>query len=176
MDGDLLLGDIGAGINFRPGTFDGAISISVLQWLCNAETSDQLPSKRLHRFFETLFSSLRRGARAVFQFYPENDHQAAFIMNVASKCGFMGGLVVDYPESQKKRKFYLCLQVGVYTALPAGITDAPEAKDRANKKNSVKSGKINKEWILKKKEKRRQRGFEVPRDSKYTGRKRKPKF
>nr|KAF6488850.1 BUD23 rRNA methyltransferase and ribosome maturation factor [Molossus molossus] len=34
--GDLLLGDMGQGIPFKPGSFDGCISISAVQWLCNA--------------------------------------------------------------------------------------------------------------------------------------------
>ena len=36
-EGDLILSDMGHGFGFRPGTFDGAISISALQWLCTAE-------------------------------------------------------------------------------------------------------------------------------------------
>ena len=35
-DGDLCLHDLGDGLPFRPGSFDGAISISAVQWLCNA--------------------------------------------------------------------------------------------------------------------------------------------
>ncbi len=33
VEGDLLLGDLGQGLPFRAGAFDGAISISALQWL-----------------------------------------------------------------------------------------------------------------------------------------------
>ena len=36
-EGDLIHSDMGHGFGFRPGTFDGAISISALQWLCSAE-------------------------------------------------------------------------------------------------------------------------------------------
>jgi 18S rRNA (guanine1575-N7)-methyltransferase len=36
-EGDLVHADMGHGFGFRPGTFDGAISISALQWLCSAE-------------------------------------------------------------------------------------------------------------------------------------------
>ena len=36
-EGDLMHCDMGHGFGFRPGTFDGAISISALQWLCSAE-------------------------------------------------------------------------------------------------------------------------------------------
>jgi hypothetical protein len=36
VEGDLCLGDLGQGLPIRAGTFDGAISISAVQWLCNA--------------------------------------------------------------------------------------------------------------------------------------------
>ena len=38
-EGDMVHYDMGHGFPFRPGTFDGAISISALQWLCSAEKS-----------------------------------------------------------------------------------------------------------------------------------------
>ncbi|KAK3534274.1 hypothetical protein QTP86_008687 [Hemibagrus guttatus] len=75
VDGDLILGDMGQGMPFRPGTFDGCISISALQWLCNADKKTHSPPKRLYTFFSMLYSSLTRGARAVFQLYPENSEQ-----------------------------------------------------------------------------------------------------
>lgn len=43
-DGDLCLHDLGDGLPFRPGTFDGAISISAVQWLCNAVLPLAVPS------------------------------------------------------------------------------------------------------------------------------------
>lgn len=85
VEGDLLLGDMGQGMPFRPGTFDGCIrylgaiymfmsentffiffltnlfvsvSISALQWLCNADKKTHSPPKRLHTFFSSLYSSL----------------------------------------------------------------------------------------------------------------------
>ena len=39
MEGDLCHHDLGDGLPFRPGMFDGAISISAVQWLCNAVRS-----------------------------------------------------------------------------------------------------------------------------------------
>ena len=36
VEGDLCLHDLGHGLPIRPGTVDGAISISAVQWLCNA--------------------------------------------------------------------------------------------------------------------------------------------
>ncbi|VDO36093.1 unnamed protein product [Haemonchus placei] len=102
--GDFILADMGNGVPFLPGVFDGAISISAIQWLCHANSTDQNPKRRLHRFFQTLYGCLGRGTRAVFQFYPENEHQSALIMSLATKAGFNGGLVVDYPNSVKAKK------------------------------------------------------------------------
>ena len=68
--GDLMHHDMGTGLPFRPGTFDGCISISALQWLCYSNASGQVPKHRLMRFFSSLYQVLRRGARAVLQFYP----------------------------------------------------------------------------------------------------------
>jgi 18S rRNA (guanine1575-N7)-methyltransferase len=67
VDGDVALGDMGHGLPLRHGTFDGAISISAVQWLCNADRACHEPKKRLKRFFETLYGCLVRGGRAVLQ-------------------------------------------------------------------------------------------------------------
>ena len=45
-----------------------------------------------------------RGARAVFQFYPENPSQMELITQQAMRAGFTGGVVVDYPNSTKAKK------------------------------------------------------------------------
>jgi 18S rRNA (guanine1575-N7)-methyltransferase len=80
VEGDLLLGDLGQGLPFRAGAFDGAISISALQWLeffkvryfnnycfifhlidcrlCNADQRSHNPAKRLYIFFSSLYSCL----------------------------------------------------------------------------------------------------------------------
>lgn len=58
VEGDLILGDMGEGMPFQAGTFDGAISISALQWLCNADKTSHNPVKRLYKFFSTLNACL----------------------------------------------------------------------------------------------------------------------
>ncbi|KAG2111671.1 S-adenosyl-L-methionine-dependent methyltransferase [Suillus discolor] len=191
IDGDLFLQDIGQGFGFRPGSFDGAISISVLQWLLNAETSHPTssPPHRLTRFFTTLHSALRNPSRAVFQFYPTSDDQIQLITSIAQKAGFGGGVVVDYPNSKKARKVFLCLFVGgggTQQQMPKGIEGEDDEQVRFERRREKErkrdvSGKRknmkDKDWILKKKELYRQRGKEgVPRDSKFTGRRRKPIF
>lgn len=65
-EGDLVHSDMGHGFGFRPGTFDGAVSISALQWLCTAEQNCQNPFKRINRFFQSLYSCLIKGARCAF--------------------------------------------------------------------------------------------------------------
>jgi 18S rRNA (guanine1575-N7)-methyltransferase len=114
--------------------------------------------------------------------------------------------VVDYPNSNKAKKVFLCLFVGsgAQQQTPQGL-DGEEVDDaqarferrRTRERTRERSGKRknvkDKEWILKKKEVSmpqsyrslsntfyqlyRKRGKEkVPRDSKYTGRKRGPVF
>lgn len=111
-EGDLICADMGDGLFFRPGSFDGCISISALQWLCNADARHHVPHKRLKVFFQSLYNSLAAGARAVFQFYPETPQQVTMITTAAMRCGFSGGLVVDYPNSTKAKKYFLCLFAG----------------------------------------------------------------
>lgn len=120
-EGGLVLGDMGQGMPFKAGTFDGAVSISALQWLCNADKTNHNPQKRLYTFFSTLFSSLTRAGRAVFQFYPENGDQVEMITTQAMKAGFYGGLVVDYPNSAKAKKYFLVLMTGGSAQLPQAL-------------------------------------------------------
>ncbi|KAI8896711.1 methyltransferase WBSCR22 [Globomyces pollinis-pini] len=185
VEGDLFLQDIGQGMGFRPGTFDACMSISVIQWLCNADKQSHVPKKRLNRFFTTLFTALAKGARAVFQFYPENPDQMEMIVSSAMKAGFSGGIVVDYPNSAKAKKYFLCLFAGV----PNAQVELPKGLDHENSGNINYSGSImrerrsksrkvvkDKNWVLKKKESRRNKGLETAKDSKYTARKRKARF
>ncbi|XP_071629555.1 18S rRNA (guanine-N(7))-methyltransferase-like [Temnothorax longispinosus] len=183
LDGDLILGDIGQGLPFKAGTFDGAVSISALQWLCYASKTLHNPTKRLYRFFSTLYACLSRSARAVLQFYPENGEQVELITAQATKAGFYDGVVVDFPNSAKAKKMVLVLMTGGAAPLPKAL--GVENEDRQTVANSRreyikkvkgKSLKKSRDWILEKKERRRRQGKEVRDDSKYTGRKRPGRF
>ncbi|GAA0138451.1 methyltransferase [Lithospermum erythrorhizon] len=197
VEGDLILGDMGQGLALRPGVVDGAISISAVQWLCNADKSSHDPRKRLKAFFESLYRSLSRGARAVLQVYPENVAQRELILSFAMRAGFAGGIVVDYPHSSKSRKEYLVLTCGppsLSSATPQGIGEDADcsndesSEDEENQAVCVsdrhrprKKQKLNKktkgrQWVLKKKEQMRKKGNAVPPDSRYTARKRKDHF
>lgn len=214
---DLFIHDMGHGTGFRPGnsstslflvtcivigTFDGCISISALQWLCHSNRSHEIPKARLMRLFNTLFGCLARGARAVFQFYPETSTQIDLILGCAMKvehpplvypylllfvsfqAGFTGGLVVDFPQSAKAKKYYLCLMTGPAVALPTALQETVPANDHVavdKRARSRHQGRhvpsVNrKEWVQSKKELARKRGHEVKADSKYTARKRRIRF
>jgi 18S rRNA (guanine1575-N7)-methyltransferase len=209
--GDVLQRDMGQGLPFRPGVFDGAISISALQWLCYEDSKAQSARSRLMRFFSSLYTALKRGARAALQFYPENTDQVGtatvprkqnqatpplphnthqqvlLITECATRVGFQGGLVVDYPNSSKAKKYYLCLSfehtyrvpqaLGSGDGAGVGVTERERAMQRGKgKKKGKRAGVKSRDWILQKKEQQRRRGLEVRPDTKYTGRKRREKF
>eukprot|EP00052_Salpingoeca_macrocollata_P001685 m.26923 g.26923 ORF g.26923 m.26923 type:complete len:322 (-) comp11594_c0_seq3:24-989(-) len=203
VDGDLQQLDMGDGVCFRPGCFDGVISVSALQWLCNADKSSHDPRKRMSRFFTTLYGCLARGARAVFQFYPETPDQMFLLTKQALRAGFSGGIVIDYPNSTRAKKVFLCLFAGVAAALPQGKEGNPDDEDAEDDDDGSEAGAATeasfvaatkkavrrtkkgdrtplkgKDWIKAKKERRRRQmgDFEVRPDTKYTGRRRKAKF
>ncbi|KAB5563679.1 hypothetical protein DKX38_003733 [Salix brachista] len=201
------------GLALRPGIIDGAISISAVQvslsyavdiyafkwrlacvvlfdehWLCNADKSSHEPRLRLKAFFGSLYRCLARGARAVFQVYPENIAQRELILRSAMHTGFAGGVVMDYPHSTKSRKEYLVLTCGppsISTAVPRGEGEDGEScsedesseenqmvcisdRNRPKKKQRISRKGKGREWIFKKKEQLRRKGNAVPPDTRYT--------
>lgn len=170
-------------------------SVSALQWLFYNDKKDHRSAQRLNVFFTSLYRCLRRGARAALQIYPENAEQLELLTAVASRCGFTGGLVVDFPNSTKAKKYFLCLFAGTdpgattlpkargTTAAAAGAGDdaaadgtVPYESRRMVKKHKgskmSRTSVKNRSWITAKKESMRARGQETRPDSKYTGRKR----
>ena len=189
VDGDLFQWDMGHGLSFSSGAFDGCISISALQWLCNADKTSHSPFKRLCTFFQSLYNCLARGARAVFQFYPENAQQVEMIQAAALKCGFSGGIVVDFPNSTKAKKSFLCLTAGSRPDSkqyrPEALGDGADTVQNGRRQRPAKKGKRgaghrdsvkSRDWIAKKKERQRLQGREVREDSKFSARRRRPKF
>lgn len=172
VEGDLFLADMGAGVPFRAGTFDAAISISAIQWLGNADSSDSNPRHRLQRFFQTLYASLKRGGKAVCQFYPTGQKQLDMILEAAKVTGFGGGVVIDHAESKKNKKYYLVLAAGEGEE---GL-NLQGIQVEEGKKRSRKGIETRKEYIARKKDTMRKRGKAVHLDSKFTGRKRRPRF
>ncbi|KAI5192152.1 18S rRNA (guanine1575-N7)-methyltransferase [Nematocida minor] len=163
---DFAAVDIGAGLPFKSATFDYAVSVSVLQWLAVQKESKKL----LNAFFYTLYDVLKTKGMAVLQYYPESDKQMEAIVKCASKYGFTGGTLVENQDSKKKRKTYLILEMpgakGESNHVPATREKSKYKKVTANKDLELR------DWIIRKKQKRMERGFDVPRTSKFTGRKR----
>ena len=94
-------------------------------------------------------------------------------------------------NSTKAKKYYLCLFAGYANdfanvpKLPKGLTGNEEnevayssSRTRGKKLGSRKDKKgiSDKNFVMKKKELNRKRGKDTPLDSKFTARKRKPRF
>jgi 18S rRNA (guanine1575-N7)-methyltransferase len=184
VDGDLFLADMGQGVPFRPGTFDAAISISAVQWLCNAETSEEneAPDRRLKRFFSGLYVSLKRGGRAVLQFYPRDKNQRDMICKAAISAGFGAGLLEDDGGTKNAKTYLVCtVGGGDVTGVVEGM-DGVDVEDSRRGTSKVKRGvdtsniRGTKAWINRKKEQSEKKGKVVKASSKFTGRKRKIKW
>jgi len=191
-EGELYENDLGQGFNFLPGKFDAAISVSVIQWLCNVDKTGHNAWNRLLKFFTSLFKCLKFGAKIAFQFYPANKEQLEMISNAAIKCGFSGGCVVDYPNSSLAKKYYLVLSTAhqgkMEIKMVDGLQEEESDEEDGNKvkkhrkrkiRKSLKNGKFEKNsklWVLAKKEKLKKQGVSGITDSKYTGRKRNTKW
>lgn len=182
VEGGVVLADAGQGLFFKPGTFDGVISISAIQWLCYSNVRSHNPAKRLYTFFSTLYSAMRQGSKAVFQLYPENPSQLELITLQATRAGFTGGVVIDYPNSTKAKKIFLCLFCGISSPqLPSGLSDSVQERNSHVAYNNErisykdlrgKSVKKSRGWIIEKKK----RAKDPKPNTKYTGRKRRTKF
>jgi 18S rRNA (guanine1575-N7)-methyltransferase len=176
-EGDMLLADAGQGLAFRPGSFDAAISISAVQWLCNVESAIESAEGRLRRFFESLYSCLKRGGRAVCQFYPRDERQRKMVADAAIRAGFGAGLLED-GGGTKQVKVYLVLTVGEAGDITNVINGMEGVEvDDTRKKGKRRGEKLSrKEEILRTKERALRKGKVVKTSSKYTGRKRRVQF
>ncbi|CAK58491.1 unnamed protein product (macronuclear) [Paramecium tetraurelia] len=186
-EGELLLCDIGQGFKFRPGVFDAAISISVIQWLCVSFKKSENPYRRCTVFFESLRNCLKNNGRGVFQFYPENNEQINMITSAALRAGFSGDIVVDYPNSAKAKKLYLVVQLGGQSSkktmdvIQGLVEESDDEKVKVIGRQQKKIRKQKKQknvneksklWIIKRKEKQARLGRKIKKTTKYTGRKR----
>lgn len=137
LHSDHLAHDMGCLSPFRKGMFDGAISISAVQWLCVAQKEEHVPQVRLRTFLAGLRNCLRPGARAVLQFYPEDPSQMEMVRTLSLERQFSGSLVTDYPLSEAAKKFFLVL-----TAPKQGLPAKGGAKgsEKGGGKRSDKGG------------------------------------
>ena len=78
----------------------------------------------------------------MLQFYPESPEQALLITTCASKCGFTGGLVVDYPNSSRAKKYYLCLSFERAYTVPKALGTEAGGVGAGNKQSVNVVGRI----------------------------------
>jgi 18S rRNA (guanine1575-N7)-methyltransferase len=137
-EGNALLGDVGQGLPLVDQCVDGVISVSAVQWLCNADTSASDPRKRLLTFFRELYRVLQPGCRAALQFYPASESQANLIVKQAIRAGFSGGIVVDFPNSTKAKKQFLVITAGA--ADPAKTQQAVKQQQQQQQQKGQDDG------------------------------------
>ncbi|EEC03516.1 methyltransferase, putative [Ixodes scapularis] len=133
--GDMLLGDLGHGVCFRAGAFDGAISISALQWLCNADKKSHNPVQRLHKFFSSLYACLLSGESApVFSVSTRREQadqdRVGPPQQGDEKRGFhgvgLGGWTT--PTAARPRRCFLCCLRGVPRSYPRPSAQLPKPR------------------------------------------------
>ena len=138
--GQVVCSDIGAGLGFRVGTFDGCISISAVQWLCHATRPEHEPTKRIRKFFVGLKAVLVSGARAVLQVYPEQPEHVGMLRDGALAAGFSGGLILDYPRSEHAKKYFLVLVAPAHVPKSATANATGGGKGGGGKGGGGKGG------------------------------------
>ena len=114
------------------------------------------------------------------------------IASCATRVGFHGGLIVDYPNSSKRKKYYLHLSFehssgagkpqrgprqkngfAIGSGGGGGGGDDGESGSWKRRGKNKRAAPKSKSWIQSKKERQRAQGRDVRPDSKFTGRKRK---
>lgn len=92
--------------------------------------------------------------------------------------------MIDYPNSTKKRKMFLVLDTSSSSSsrsIPQGLTESAETVSLVKRESNGRQQRQRKSvkdrnWVLKKKDTLRRKGEAVPQDTKFTARKRRPKF
>lgn len=73
------------------------------------------------------------------------------ITSAAMKSGFTGGLVVDYPNSTKAKKYYLVIEAGVRRNLNIVEVAGKTGEEEENNADEIKLNKAAKSRFIKKK-------------------------
>ena len=172
----IICADAGLGLPFRPGFFDAAIGIDVLNWILHPVAGGLSVSKRLKAFLESVHGCLALGGKACFNFNPESPDIAQLVSTTATLCGFGGSIYVENPNSGASRVNWLILEVGgaavtvEENSVQIGCPTVGTTFHQGARKQKTFDKK---EWIMKKKERQKMLGKTVARDSKYTGRSRR---
>ncbi len=86
---------------FEDESFEGILSISMLQWL---------RPKDVERVAKECIRVLKPGGKAVIQFYPKSEEEMVKVGKAFVKAGFVGEFAIDNPKNPRKRKIFLVLE------------------------------------------------------------------
>eukprot|EP00477_Mikrocytos_mackini_P000481 GAHX01000512.1.p1 GENE.GAHX01000512.1~~GAHX01000512.1.p1 ORF type:complete len:342 (+),score=87.12 GAHX01000512.1:47-1027(+) len=156
--GDELHADFSYKIPLRPNIVDGAVGICSVEWLLKATSSKENILYKLKCFFKELARVLKYGSKAVFVVSggkAEKHKVAEILLKEASKAGFIGGLVIDFPNSRKKKTIYMTLGNG-YAEFERNYEERYKDKVTEERKEKYEVGKMSKKQkrkYLKQKEK-----------------------
>ena len=118
-EGAVFRGDFSQGLPFKKQCFDGAVSVSAAQWLCQGDDEDVIAA-RLKRFFASLHEMLRPGARACLQVYPRDVNETRRLEKAMQASGLVGCAVTAFPHSNNAKKIFLCC---VHTTLDRRVRE-----------------------------------------------------
>ena len=90
---------------FRNEVFDGAISVSAIQWVCVSAS----PEKQSVLFMKEMFRVLKYNTVLIAQCYPNTQAHASILQNAAVEAGFCGDLYTSFPHQSKAKKKFMCL-------------------------------------------------------------------
>ncbi|WZY75659.1 hypothetical protein YC2023_022043 [Brassica napus] len=145
---------MGQCLGLRARVLDGAISISAVQWLGNADKSWHEPRLRLKYAMKAGFSGW-------------------FILDYAhsTKSSWSSHVVLFQLILTMVIKIVALMMMMIENGM-VWVSDRnrPRKLQRTNKNGKER------DWVLRKKEQSRRKGNDVPADSKYTARKRKSRF
>eukprot|EP00891_Asterochloris_glomerata_P008386 jgi/Astpho2/8386/Aster-x1494 len=129
FDGGVLLSDMGHGLPLRAASFDGAISISAVQWLCHAAQ----PELACRRFFGALRHCLKPEAAAILQVYIAGDGESALLLAGARHAGFQAALFVAMPHKSTAKKYFLCMRKAGPSVAHSSLAGEPALQQQKTK-------------------------------------------
>jgi 18S rRNA (guanine1575-N7)-methyltransferase len=95
---------------FKPDSFDAIISISALQWIYR-DLNNEIMKNKIINLAKSFFQILKHNKKAVIQFYPKSKEILENLSKIfVNNTNFQGNLIIDNPNSPKKRKIFLVLK------------------------------------------------------------------
>jgi len=114
LAGLLVQADCFGRLPFADASFDHAISVSAIQWLCckngAGSTEDGTPASSPRLFFRELARVTKESAVFIAQLYPRNQEDVELLQDSAREAGWCGTVHTAFPHATKAKKKFLCLQ------------------------------------------------------------------